>query len=289
MSKDDVNVQVTDDAITIQGERKHTEEESHEGYYCSECSYGSFYRSIPLPEGANADQAKANFKNGVLEVTMPAPPAKQHGRRVEIQEAAASGLLTNSQIDQLTTLPTPETQLAALKAMLYANKEKHTKRRRMRLPEGLRRKIKPSQDRVREVMALMMDRGINGLPLRVAAWCMAWITAPTPIFSDGLIVVASGRLPERPIFVVRPTAKGDITLPEGQTTSAAIAWSSTGRGPYMPTPIAYDHALYVLANNGVFHAYKLSTGEELYETRLPQLGSGFSAAGLFMRERSKLV
>ena len=46
----------------------------------------------------------------------------------------------------------------------------------------------------------------------------------------------------------------------------------------MPTPIVYDHALYVLANNGVFHAYKLGTGEEVYETRVPQLGAGFSAS-----------
>jgi outer membrane protein assembly factor BamB len=106
------------------------------------------------------------------------------------------------------------------------------------------------------------------------------ITAPTPIFADGVIVVASGRAPERPIFVVRPTASGDITLPEGKTSSAAIVWSRTARGPYMPTPIAYNGSLYVLANNGVFHAYKLATGEELYETRVPQLGSGFSASPL---------
>ncbi len=104
------------------------------------------------------------------------------------------------------------------------------------------------------------------------------ITAPTPIFADGLIVVASGRTPERPIFVVRPIASGDITLPAGQTSSGAVAWSRTGRGPYMPTPLAYGHVLYVLANNGVFHAYKLATGEQIYESRLPQIGNGFSAS-----------
>jgi outer membrane protein assembly factor BamB len=103
------------------------------------------------------------------------------------------------------------------------------------------------------------------------------ITAPTPFLADGLIVVASGRAPERPIFVVRPTASGDITLPEGQTSSSAVVWSRTGRGPYMPTPLVYDHTLYVLANNGVFHAYKLDSGEEIYETRIPRLGAGFSA------------
>ena len=104
------------------------------------------------------------------------------------------------------------------------------------------------------------------------------ITAPTPVATNDLIVVASGRAPERPIFVVRPGARGDLTLPEGETSSDAIAWSRTGRGSYMPTPLIYRGVLYVLANNGVFDAYDLETGEELYRQRLPHLGSGFSAS-----------
>jgi outer membrane protein assembly factor BamB len=104
------------------------------------------------------------------------------------------------------------------------------------------------------------------------------ITAPTPIFGDGLFVVASGRGPERPIFVVRPEARGDLTLPEGKTSSEAIVWSRTGRGPYMPTPLIYKGVLYVLVNNGLLDAYNLKTGEELYRQRLPVVGSGFSAS-----------
>ena len=114
------------------------------------------------------------------------------------------------------------------------------------------------------------------------------ITAPTPFLArqasaDGersheLIVVASGRGPERPIFMVRPGARGDLTLPKDQTSSSAIAWSKTGRGSYMPTPLAYDGILYVLANNGVFDAYDLPTGQEIYRQRLEPVGSGFSAS-----------
>ncbi len=104
------------------------------------------------------------------------------------------------------------------------------------------------------------------------------ITAPTPIFGEDLFVVASGRGPERPIFVVRPNARGDLTLPEGKTTSDSIVWSKTGRGSYMPTPLAYRGILYVLANNGTFDAYNLKTGEEIYRQRLPTVGSGFSAS-----------
>lgn len=104
------------------------------------------------------------------------------------------------------------------------------------------------------------------------------ITAPTPIAAGQLIVVASGRAPERPLFAVRPEARGDLTLPKGETTSAGIAWSHTGRGSYMPTPLAYDGILYVLANNGVLDTYEVETGKPIYRQRLPQIGSGFSAS-----------
>jgi HSP20 family protein len=85
MKRDEVSVDITDDAVTIQGERKREKEEEREGYYRSERSYGSFCRVVPLPEGAIAEQAKANFDDGVLEITMPAPPASK-GRRLEITE-----------------------------------------------------------------------------------------------------------------------------------------------------------------------------------------------------------
>ena len=85
LRRDDLNVEITDDAVHIQGERKLEREEEREGYYRSERSYGSFNRVIPLPEGAIGDQAKATFKDGVLEITMPAPPGSR-GRRLEITE-----------------------------------------------------------------------------------------------------------------------------------------------------------------------------------------------------------
>ena len=92
MSKDDVKVDVTEDAITIQGERHREHEEEKGGVYRSERSYGSFYRAIPLPDGAIADQAKATFKDGVLEITMPAPPEQvSRGRRLEIRDASVKG------------------------------------------------------------------------------------------------------------------------------------------------------------------------------------------------------
>lgn len=85
LTKDDVKVEVTDDTVTIRGERRQEQEERRAGYYHSERSYGYFCRSIPLPEGAEADKAEANFRDGVLEITMPAPAEASRGRLIEVK------------------------------------------------------------------------------------------------------------------------------------------------------------------------------------------------------------
>jgi HSP20 family protein len=87
LNKEDVKVEISDDLLTIQGERKHEKKEEREGYRYSECSYGSFYRAIPLPEGVDASKATADFQKGVLEITIPAPalPEKKP-RRLEVRE-----------------------------------------------------------------------------------------------------------------------------------------------------------------------------------------------------------
>jgi HSP20 family protein len=87
LKKDDVSVEIADDAVTIQGERKAAQEDQREGYYRSERSYGSFCRVIPLPQGAITEQAKAEFRDGVLHFTVPVPPASTRGRRLEISES----------------------------------------------------------------------------------------------------------------------------------------------------------------------------------------------------------
>ena len=87
LKKEDVKIDVTDNAVTIQGERRQEEETERGGIYRSERRYGSFSRTIPLPEGAITEQAKATFNHGVLEITMPAPPDQvTRGRRLEIKE-----------------------------------------------------------------------------------------------------------------------------------------------------------------------------------------------------------
>ena len=104
------------------------------------------------------------------------------------------------------------------------------------------------------------------------------ITAPTPIAAGGLLIVASGRAPEAPIFAVRSDAAGDVTLGPRQASSPAVAWRRARRGPYMPTPIVYQGRLYALHDAGILDAYDAATGAEVYRRRIPHAGFGFSAS-----------
>ena len=85
MKKEDVKVNVTEANLTLEGERKEEKEEKREGYYHSERRYGKFFRTIPLPQEAKADQAAAQFKDGVLEITVPIPEAKVKTQQVPVK------------------------------------------------------------------------------------------------------------------------------------------------------------------------------------------------------------
>lgn len=74
VKKEDVKVEVTDGHLAISGERKSEAEEKQDQYYRVERQYGSFYRSVPLPDGVKLDDVKATFADGVLEVSVPLPP-----------------------------------------------------------------------------------------------------------------------------------------------------------------------------------------------------------------------
>jgi HSP20 family protein len=84
VNKDDVKVEVTDDGLVIQGERREEHEQRNEGFYRREISYGRFYRVIPLPEDIDTEQVRAEFNNGVLEVAVPIPQAQQRRREIPI-------------------------------------------------------------------------------------------------------------------------------------------------------------------------------------------------------------
>ncbi|HTR76676.1 MAG TPA: Hsp20/alpha crystallin family protein [Gemmatimonadaceae bacterium] len=86
LQRDDVNVEIDNGVLTISGERCVEETDDREGMYRSERSYGEFYRAIPLPDGVNADQTEATFKDGVLEITLSSPSTpNRHAKRIPVR------------------------------------------------------------------------------------------------------------------------------------------------------------------------------------------------------------
>jgi HSP20 family protein len=90
LGEDDVKIEVEGNILTVSGERKAEHEQRGEGYHRLERSYGSFTRSLTLPEGVDPETVQASFERGVLEVRIPKPEQKQP-RRVSISVGGANG------------------------------------------------------------------------------------------------------------------------------------------------------------------------------------------------------
>ena len=86
LKKEDMTIEFTEDVLVLRGERKEEKEEKREGYYQTERVYGSFYRALPLPEGVKIENAKAMFRDGVLEITVPMAKVETKTRKLEITE-----------------------------------------------------------------------------------------------------------------------------------------------------------------------------------------------------------
>jgi outer membrane protein assembly factor BamB len=106
------------------------------------------------------------------------------------------------------------------------------------------------------------------------------IPVPTPIFGNGLIFITNAHGPASPIYAIKPTAAGDISLAQGATTNEHIAWSQAREGAYMQTPLVYQGLLYVCRDNGVLSVYDATTGERKYQQRLADGKTGFTASAV---------
>lgn len=68
---EDLDISITNETVTIKGQRKEEKEISRENYFCQECYWGGFSRSYLLPIAVDVDKAEASLKNGILTLTMP--------------------------------------------------------------------------------------------------------------------------------------------------------------------------------------------------------------------------
>jgi outer membrane protein assembly factor BamB len=106
------------------------------------------------------------------------------------------------------------------------------------------------------------------------------IPVPTPVIANGLIFITNAHGPGSPIYAIKATASGDISLASGTTTNEHIAWSQQREGAYMQTPIVYRDLLYVCRDNGVLSAFDAATGERKYQQRLADGKTGFTASAV---------
>ncbi len=109
---------------------------------------------------------------------------------------------------------------------------------------------------------------------------MSSITIATPYEHAGLLVISSGYVGDesRPLYAIRPGASGDISLGEGETSNASIAWSDPVGGPYNPTTIAYKGILYVLYDRGFLAAYRIEDGSQVYSKQRIPNGRAFTSS-----------
>lgn len=110
---------------------------------------------------------------------------------------------------------------------------------------------------------------------------MSSIAIPTPFSKFGLLYLASGYVGDqtRPIFAVRPGAKGDITLKPGETSNASIAWYQPAAGPYNPSPLVYGDYFYTLLDRGFLTCHDARTGAEIYgKQRIDPAAAAFTAS-----------
>ena len=104
------------------------------------------------------------------------------------------------------------------------------------------------------------------------------IPVPTPVAGLGFVYMTSAHGQLSPVYAIRETATGDISLAANETSNAHIAWSVPRGGAYMATPLLYRDLLYVVGWNGVLLAFDPRTGERLYQERVGGGTTAFTAS-----------
>jgi len=109
---------------------------------------------------------------------------------------------------------------------------------------------------------------------------MSSIVIPTPFSAHDLLYVTSGYVgsPFKPIFAIKPGAKGDISLKDKATKNEFIAWAQLKGGPYNVSPIVYEKTLYVLYDRGLIASFDAITGKPIWPMARLGAGTAFTAS-----------
>ena len=104
------------------------------------------------------------------------------------------------------------------------------------------------------------------------------IPVPTPVVEGGLVYITNAHGPMAPVYAIRETATGDVSLAEGATSNDGVAWSQPRDGGYMCTPLVYQGLVYVVKYNGVLTVFDAKSGERKYQQRLGTDASAFTSS-----------
>src|SRR5262245_9884522 len=104
------------------------------------------------------------------------------------------------------------------------------------------------------------------------------IPVPTPVASDGLVYITNAHGSDSPVYAIRETAMGDVSLKSQETSNAGVVWTAPRSGGYMCTPLVYRGLVYIVRFNGVLNVFDAKSGEKKYEARLAGATSAFTSS-----------
>jgi outer membrane protein assembly factor BamB len=99
---------------------------------------------------------------------------------------------------------------------------------------------------------------------------------PTPFAYDGLLYLDGGR--GGPLFALRPGAAGDISLGKDENSNQYVVWTQARGGTYLPSPVAYEGAVYALTETGILSRFDAKTGKQTYRTRIDPTATAFTTS-----------
>ena len=110
---------------------------------------------------------------------------------------------------------------------------------------------------------------------------MGGVAIQSPFAVNDVLFVTSGTSGDdnKPIVAIRPGGSGDITPPESENRNEHVVWyERIAGGTYLPTPVLYKNALYVLYDKGIFSRFNVETGKRVYRSRIAPEASAFTAS-----------
>ena len=126
----------------------------------------------------------------------------------------------------------------------------------------------------------ILSYDLDGKMLWELSGRMSNLVIPSPFVVDDLLYVTSGYFadPHRPVYAIKPGAKGDISLKEDEESNNFIKWYQPKGGPYNTTPVVYNGIYYLLLDQGMISTYDSKTGNQFYDRiRFPR-GASFTSS-----------